>query len=83
MPRFAFVALVQLVPDVPSFASPQMSLTLEEKQRLAKEQEQAAKLRNQQPLAPQAAKQSATSNAQVPPQAFDGPSSRLFLLNLT
>ncbi|XP_056877979.1 SCY1-like protein 2 isoform X1 [Takifugu flavidus] len=42
-----------------------MSLTLEEKQRLAKEQEQAAKLRNQQPLAPQAAKQSAASNAQA------------------
>uniref|UniRef100_H3D0A4 Protein kinase domain-containing protein n=1 Tax=Tetraodon nigroviridis TaxID=99883 RepID=H3D0A4_TETNG len=43
----------------------QMSLTLEEKQRLAKEQEQAAKLRNQQPLAPQAAKQSASSNNQA------------------
>ncbi|XP_053717705.1 SCY1-like protein 2 isoform X1 [Synchiropus splendidus] len=40
-------------------AAPQpnrMSLTLEEKQRLAKEQEQAAKLRSQQPLAPQAMK---------------------------
>uniref|UniRef100_A0A3B3D6B5 SCY1 like pseudokinase 2 n=1 Tax=Oryzias melastigma TaxID=30732 RepID=A0A3B3D6B5_ORYME len=34
----------------------QVSLTLEEKQRLAKEQEQAAKLRSQQPLAPQAVK---------------------------
>uniref|UniRef100_A0A8C5N8Q9 Protein kinase domain-containing protein n=1 Tax=Gouania willdenowi TaxID=441366 RepID=A0A8C5N8Q9_GOUWI len=34
----------------------QMSLTLEEKQRLAKEQEQAAKLRSQQPLAPQTVK---------------------------
>lgn len=33
-----------------------MSLTLEEKQHLAKEQEQAAKLRNQQPLAPQTVK---------------------------
>uniref|UniRef100_A0A8B9HA95 SCY1 like pseudokinase 2 n=1 Tax=Astyanax mexicanus TaxID=7994 RepID=A0A8B9HA95_ASTMX len=33
-----------------------VSLTLEEKQRLAKEQEQAAKLRSQQPLAPQTAK---------------------------
>lgn len=33
-----------------------MSLTLEEKQRLAKEQEQAAKLRSQQPLAPQSIK---------------------------
>ncbi|XP_052348506.1 SCY1-like protein 2 isoform X2 [Oncorhynchus keta] len=34
----------------------QMSLTLEEKQRLAKEQEQAAKLRNQPALAPQSIK---------------------------
>ncbi len=33
-----------------------MSLTLEEKQRLAKEQEQAAKLRSQQPLAPKSVK---------------------------
>ncbi|XP_036373875.1 SCY1-like protein 2 isoform X1 [Megalops cyprinoides] len=33
-----------------------VSLTLEEKQRLAKEQEQAAKLRSQQPLAPQVIK---------------------------
>ncbi|CAL8242441.1 unnamed protein product [Merluccius merluccius] len=38
-----------------------VSLTLEEKQRLAKEQEQASKLRNQQPLAPQAIKPAATS----------------------
>lgn len=50
-----------------------MSLTLEEKQRLAKEQEQAAKLRNQQPLAPQAAKKSGASNAQVTLQRFDRP----------
>uniref|UniRef100_A0AAQ5ZTX9 Protein kinase domain-containing protein n=1 Tax=Amphiprion ocellaris TaxID=80972 RepID=A0AAQ5ZTX9_AMPOC len=42
-----------------------MSLTLEEKQRLAKEQEQAAKLRNQQPLAPQTIKPAATTNAQT------------------
>uniref|UniRef100_A0A667YT96 SCY1 like pseudokinase 2 n=1 Tax=Myripristis murdjan TaxID=586833 RepID=A0A667YT96_9TELE len=41
-----------------------MSLTLEEKQRLAKEQEQAAKLRNQQPLAPQTVKP-ATSTTQA------------------
>ncbi|XP_028810729.1 SCY1-like protein 2 isoform X2 [Denticeps clupeoides] len=38
-----------------------VSLTLEEKQRLAKEQEQAAKLRNQQPLAPQSVKPPATN----------------------
>ncbi|XP_059905374.1 SCY1-like protein 2 isoform X2 [Gadus macrocephalus] len=38
-----------------------VSLTLEEKQRLAKEQEQASKLRNQQPLAPQAAKPAAAA----------------------
>ncbi|XP_051886064.1 SCY1-like protein 2 isoform X2 [Pristis pectinata] len=38
------------------------SLTLEEKQRLAKEQEQAQKLRNQQPLAPKAVKVSAPSS---------------------
>lgn len=44
---------------------PQMSLTLEEKQRLAKEQEQAAKLRSQQPLAPQTVKAPATTNTQV------------------
>ncbi|XP_034434116.1 SCY1-like protein 2 isoform X2 [Hippoglossus hippoglossus] len=42
-----------------------MSLTLEEKQRLAKEQEQAVKLRNQQPLAPQTIKQAATTNSQT------------------
>uniref|UniRef100_A0A4W6E856 SCY1 like pseudokinase 2 n=1 Tax=Lates calcarifer TaxID=8187 RepID=A0A4W6E856_LATCA len=42
-----------------------MSLTLEEKQRLAKEQEQAAKLRNQQPLAPQTIKPATTSNSQT------------------
>ncbi|XP_051547229.1 SCY1-like protein 2 [Myxocyprinus asiaticus] len=38
-----------------------VSLTLEEKQRLAKEQEQAAKLRSQQPLAPQSIKPAATT----------------------
>uniref|UniRef100_A0A4W3IFV1 SCY1 like pseudokinase 2 n=1 Tax=Callorhinchus milii TaxID=7868 RepID=A0A4W3IFV1_CALMI len=38
-----------------------VSLTLEEKQRLAKEQEQAQKLRNQQPLAPQALRASPAS----------------------
>ncbi|XP_026876465.2 SCY1-like protein 2 isoform X1 [Electrophorus electricus] len=38
-----------------------VSLTLEEKQRLAKEQEQAAKLRNQQPLAPQNVKPAVTT----------------------
>uniref|UniRef100_UPI00398ECBE5 SCY1-like protein 2 n=1 Tax=Pristiophorus japonicus TaxID=55135 RepID=UPI00398ECBE5 len=37
------------------------NLTLEEKQRLAKEQEQAQKLRNQQPLAPKSVKVSAPS----------------------
>ncbi|KAM7367179.1 hypothetical protein PAMP_015101 [Pampus punctatissimus] len=42
-----------------------MSLTLEEKQRLAKEQEQAAKLRSQQPLAPQTIKPASASNAQT------------------
>ncbi|XP_040030035.2 SCY1-like protein 2 isoform X1 [Gasterosteus aculeatus] len=42
-----------------------MSLTLEEKQRLAKEQEQAAKLRNQQPLAPQSIKPAHNSNAKT------------------
>ncbi|KAI4874660.1 hypothetical protein NFI96_031157 [Prochilodus magdalenae] len=41
-----------------------VSLTLEEKQRLAKEQEQAAKLRSQQPLAPQTIKP-ATTTAQA------------------
>ncbi|XP_072530284.1 SCY1-like protein 2 isoform X2 [Salminus brasiliensis] len=38
-----------------------VSLTLEEKQRLAKEQEQAAKLRSQQPLAPQSVKPATTT----------------------
>ncbi|XP_008398792.1 SCY1-like protein 2 isoform X1 [Poecilia reticulata] len=42
-----------------------VSLTLEEKQRLAKEQEQAAKLRSQQPLAPQAIKPSSSSSSQT------------------
>ncbi|XP_061570186.1 SCY1-like protein 2 isoform X2 [Cololabis saira] len=42
-----------------------MSLTLEEKQRLAKEQEQAAKLRSQQPLAPQTVKPSNNAGAQT------------------
>uniref|UniRef100_A0A3P9HTP1 SCY1 like pseudokinase 2 n=1 Tax=Oryzias latipes TaxID=8090 RepID=A0A3P9HTP1_ORYLA len=42
-----------------------VSLTLEEKQRLAKEQEQAAKLRSQQPLAPQAVKAASTSGSQT------------------
>lgn len=42
-----------------------MSLTLEEKQRLAKEQEQAAKLRSQQPLAPQSVKPASTSSNQT------------------
>ncbi|KAG5268006.1 hypothetical protein AALO_G00228390 [Alosa alosa] len=37
-----------------------VSLTLEEKQRLAKEQEQASKLRNQQPLQPQSVKPATT-----------------------
>ncbi|XP_054609500.1 SCY1-like protein 2 isoform X1 [Dunckerocampus dactyliophorus] len=49
-------------------AAPQpnrMSLTLEEKQRLAKEQEQAAKLRSQQPLAPQSIKPPAGTNSQT------------------
>ncbi|XP_075967489.1 SCY1-like protein 2 isoform X2 [Anarhichas minor] len=49
-------------------AAPQpnrMSLTLEEKQRLAKEQEQAAKLRNQQPLAPQSIKPANTTNTKT------------------
>lgn len=47
-----------------------MSLTLEEKQRLAKEQEQAAKLRSQQPLAPQTIKPASTNNSQVEPAYF-------------
>ncbi|XP_074554014.1 SCY1-like protein 2 [Halichoeres trimaculatus] len=42
-----------------------MSLTLEEKQRLAKEQEQAAKLRSQQPLAPQTIKPANSNNSQT------------------
>ncbi|XP_077400951.1 SCY1-like protein 2 isoform X2 [Vanacampus margaritifer] len=49
-------------------AAPQpnrMSLTLEEKQRLAKQQEQAAKLRSQQPLAPQSIKPAASANSQT------------------
>ncbi|KAM3858820.1 SCY1-like protein 2 [Diretmus argenteus] len=50
--------------STPASQPNRMSLTLEEKQRLAKEQEQAAKLRNQQPLAPQAIKP-ATSTAQA------------------
>ncbi|XP_066561589.1 SCY1-like protein 2 [Amia ocellicauda] len=48
----------------PSVTVPQpsrASLTLEEKQRLAKEQEQAAKLRTQQPLAPQNVKPTASA----------------------
>uniref|UniRef100_A0A3B5ARJ3 SCY1 like pseudokinase 2 n=1 Tax=Stegastes partitus TaxID=144197 RepID=A0A3B5ARJ3_9TELE len=49
----------------PSSSGNQMSLTLEEKQRLAKEQEQAVKLRNQQPLAPQTIKPATSANAQV------------------
>ncbi|XP_061618411.1 SCY1-like protein 2 [Phyllopteryx taeniolatus] len=51
-----------------SAAAPQpnrMSLTLEEKQRLAKEQEQAAKLRSQQPLAPQSIKPTASANSKA------------------
>ncbi|XP_049616694.1 SCY1-like protein 2 isoform X1 [Syngnathus scovelli] len=51
-----------------SAAPPQpnrMSLTLEEKQRLAKEQEQAAKLRSQQPLAPQSIKPTTSANSQA------------------
>lgn len=51
-----------------SSASPQMSLTLEEKQRLAKEQEQAAKLRNQQPLAPQTVRPASANNSKVTPE---------------
>lgn len=48
------------------FVCSQVSLTLEEKQRLAKEQEQAVKLRSQQPLAPQSVKPgTATTNTQV------------------
>ncbi|KAM4614874.1 SCY1-like protein 2 isoform 2-T2 [Polymixia lowei] len=47
--------------SAPASQPNRMSLTLEEKQRLAKEQEQAVKLRNQQPLAPQAAKPAANT----------------------
>uniref|UniRef100_A0A4W6E5N0 SCY1 like pseudokinase 2 n=1 Tax=Lates calcarifer TaxID=8187 RepID=A0A4W6E5N0_LATCA len=58
--------VIQFVHCLSSFnPPPQMSLTLEEKQRLAKEQEQAAKLRNQQPLAPQTIKPATTSNSQT------------------
>uniref|UniRef100_A0A8C1L1Z9 SCY1 like pseudokinase 2 n=1 Tax=Cyprinus carpio TaxID=7962 RepID=A0A8C1L1Z9_CYPCA len=49
----------------------QVSLTLEEKQRLAKEQEQAAKLRSQQPLAPQSVKP-ATTTPQVTHTLYRG-----------
>ncbi|KAK2832448.1 hypothetical protein Q7C36_015910 [Tachysurus vachellii] len=55
-----------------------VSLTLEEKQRLAKEQEQAAKLRNQQPLAPQSIKPASTSSST---QAKDLTSSLLNNMN--
>ncbi|XP_029969704.1 SCY1-like protein 2 isoform X2 [Salarias fasciatus] len=51
--------------SAPSSQPNRMSLTLEEKQRLAKEQEQAAKLRNQQPLAPQTVKPASSSNTQT------------------
>uniref|UniRef100_A0A7N6B1M0 Protein kinase domain-containing protein n=1 Tax=Anabas testudineus TaxID=64144 RepID=A0A7N6B1M0_ANATE len=43
----------------------QYTFLWEEKQRLAKEQEQAAKLRNQQPLAPQAIKTASATNTQT------------------
>eukprot|EP00064_Thunnus_orientalis_P006463 superscaffoldBa00000672_g6481 len=49
----------------PPSSGNQMSLTLEEKQRLAKEQEQAAKLRSQQPLAPQTVKPASTTNTKT------------------
>ncbi|KAM9845694.1 SCY1-like protein 2 [Aulostomus maculatus] len=52
-------------PSAPAPPPNRMSLTLEEKQRLAKEQEQAAKLRSQQPLAPQTIKPSTTNNMQT------------------
>uniref|UniRef100_A0A8C9QZR0 SCY1 like pseudokinase 2 n=1 Tax=Scleropages formosus TaxID=113540 RepID=A0A8C9QZR0_SCLFO len=45
--------------------SPQVSLTMEEKQRLAREQEQAAKLRSQQPLAPQTVKLTPNTTTQT------------------
>uniref|UniRef100_A0A7N8XWI3 SCY1 like pseudokinase 2 n=1 Tax=Mastacembelus armatus TaxID=205130 RepID=A0A7N8XWI3_9TELE len=57
--------VVQFVHGLSFLESLKMSLTLEEKQRLAKEQEQAAKLRNQQPLAPQTAKPATTTNSQT------------------
>ncbi|KAM6985680.1 SCY1-like protein 2 [Aplochiton taeniatus] len=50
--------------SAPASKPNRMSLTLEEKQRLAKEQEQAIKLRNQQPLAPKSIKP-ATSTTQA------------------
>uniref|UniRef100_A0A8P4GAW6 SCY1 like pseudokinase 2 n=1 Tax=Dicentrarchus labrax TaxID=13489 RepID=A0A8P4GAW6_DICLA len=59
---FAINHAGQFVHGLSPFAPLQMSLTLEEKQRLAKEQEQAAKLRSQQPLAPQTIKPASTSN---------------------
>uniref|UniRef100_A0A8C5GY90 Protein kinase domain-containing protein n=1 Tax=Gouania willdenowi TaxID=441366 RepID=A0A8C5GY90_GOUWI len=52
-------------PSAASSHPNRMSLTLEEKQRLAKEQEQAAKLRSQQPLAPQTVKAASTNNTQM------------------
>lgn len=65
-----------------------MSLTLEEKQRLAKEQEQAAKLRSQQPLAPQAMKAASNTNTKVTPESICVhrtmlKHSELVMLNLT
>uniref|UniRef100_A0A1A7Z220 SCY1-like 2 n=1 Tax=Iconisemion striatum TaxID=60296 RepID=A0A1A7Z220_9TELE len=51
--------------SAPTSQPNRMSLTLEEKQRLAKEQEQAAKLRSQQPLAPQSIKPAASTNSQT------------------
>lgn len=54
-----------------------VSLTLEEKQRLAKEQEQAAKLRNQQPLAPQNIRPATTSTPTPTAQTKDLTSSLL------
>ncbi|XP_061108574.1 SCY1-like protein 2 [Conger conger] len=52
--------------SVPAPQPSRVSLTLEEKQRLAKEQEQAAKLRTQQPLTPNVMKAAAST-----PQAKD------------
>uniref|UniRef100_A0A673B3D1 Protein kinase domain-containing protein n=1 Tax=Sphaeramia orbicularis TaxID=375764 RepID=A0A673B3D1_9TELE len=57
--------LIQFVHILSPFLFCQMSLTLEEKQRLAKEQEQAAKLRNQQPLAPLSVKPATTTTTQT------------------